>query len=361
MLYSIGIICLVLVLPAQGTPSFGSVSIGSAITNEGRDTDLNCPVVNLTDDYSISWYRETITGDRTVIYRDGMLINNDLGREAEAYTLHSMKDVRITQVKGRDFGHLLNGNNYTCEVTLKSTGEAVLVSSGLILAAYYSPSSLYPICEPCEFSSNLTGSSVTISCYSELGYPHVQLQWLRNGDAIENLTTITIYSYIFLNYTFILEADDLESNFTCTNGKQSCNLAPDKACAVGTTPPNVSGKIGLPNVIGASIGAVLFLAFCLFIVVWCYRRRNTKQRATNTYQQSTDEGDSNNQEKNTRSEFTIDNDSYNEQATKQPKYQYQQDYPNLPRSATKPSNEDMNKDSVESGTIDNFIYHEIRL
>ncbi|XP_033110268.1 uncharacterized protein LOC117111453 [Anneissia japonica] len=331
MLYSIGIICLTLVLPAQGTPSFGSVSIGSTIIVEGGDADLNCPVVNLTDDYSISWYRETITGDRTVIYRDGVLINNDLGREAEAYTLHSESDVRIKQVRGRDLGHLLNGNNYNCEVTHKSTG-----------------------------------SSVTISCYSELGYPSVQLQWSKNGEDIENLTTIPIHSYIYLNYTFILKSDDLESSFSCTNGIQSCNLSTEQACAPQssstitfwtdkkTSPPDpgmqpASSEIGLPIVIGASIGAVLFLAFCLFIVVIFYRRRNTKQRPNITYQQSTDEG--RNQNKSTRSEFTIDNASNNEyaQVTKRPKHQYQQDTHNMPHVATKALNE-------ESVIVENYIY-----
>ncbi|XP_033110259.1 uncharacterized protein LOC117111446 isoform X2 [Anneissia japonica] len=305
MLQSIGIICLALVLPGQGTPLFDSVSHGSFVIQEGHHIFLLCQLHGLTDAYSISWYRETISGERTVIYENGRLINNDLGKEAEAYSTSKTYDVNITQVRGRDLGHLLNGNNYTCEVSLKSTGKTVLVSSGLILTANYLPASVYPICEACDFSSDSIGSNVTITCFSQPGQPNIDLQWSRNGGRIGNLHTITKHSLIYLKYTFILEAQDLESIYSCTNILQRCNLTPDsdKACVDesspkiffdtvtsspgtviiptnGTSSDSRTQTSNIPTVIGASIGAVLF--FC-FLTGVCLYRRHEKQRPTMTF------------------------------------------------------------------------------
>ncbi|XP_033110261.1 uncharacterized protein LOC117111448 [Anneissia japonica] len=285
----IGILCLALVLPGQGTPTFNNVTTGSGILTEGSSVDLCCKVKDLTDDYSTYWYRRTKTGDRTVIYRDGTLINSKLGREAEAYSLHSVYDLQITQLKGRNLGGLLNGNIYTCEIILKGTGEAVLVSSGIILDTYYPPLPMYPICKACNFSSEFIGSSVTISCYSEPGVPTVNLQWTRNGEDVNSLQSATTHSFVYVNYTFILEEDDLGTIFQCKTTQNdweigTCNLERDTLsyCYSDPTPTEGPDDKSFSLIITITvITSIILLCVCVCLFCYIYRKRGNEQPTNN--------------------------------------------------------------------------------
>ncbi|XP_072046878.1 uncharacterized protein [Amphiura filiformis] len=134
--------------------------------------------------------------------------------------------------------------NYTCSVRGTALGNQIATSSIRMNVTYF-PSDSDPVCESIPTRVNV-GTSITLNCSSDEGFPRVALKWSQAGEKDLRSYNVVKDGRIRSTYSFQVSESDQNSVFLCTvSSKEFPTL--NRQCHVG--PLTVLSKSGhiIPN------------------------------------------------------------------------------------------------------------------
>ncbi|XP_071960071.1 uncharacterized protein [Antedon mediterranea] len=187
-----------------------------------NEIDLKCTNQTFTEENYIIWYRTSgDTQNKTEIYRNGILLTSNLGKEALAYSLYNSTEAEFTISIARALGQYFHLNRYRCEVIATNTGKELIdITGSVLLSIQYPPPAPYPLCTSTGYQSDLIGQNVILTCTTQLGNPIINIEWWRNevrvrNEDVEYNKNKERFTEHSLDYTFNLRQEDLEATFQC--------------------------------------------------------------------------------------------------------------------------------------------------
>ena len=151
---------------------------------------------------------------------------------------------------------------YFCRVFSYNRGKYVHIAEDSINIKVFSfPNMFYPICdsEPAQPGAVNQGSTLTLYCRTEVGYPHVQMQWTSNKDIALSAHDTSNDEIVSSKLIFISDKSHNGAYLECTirssgfpDRQRSCRIGPiiiidDDSTEQGNSNGNVIAPVVINN------------------------------------------------------------------------------------------------------------------
>ncbi len=142
---------------------------------EGDTEQLRCDAYNLHSRHFIEWTR-VIMSSHTALATNGTSVDPRFTLNIMfSSTVSSIEFLVISDVRKEDV------STYSCIVRDSQNTNKAVISRSIYLTVLYFPSAMYPICIPDGPVTVQEGTTVNMSCTTEIGNPALQMQILTSS------------------------------------------------------------------------------------------------------------------------------------------------------------------------------------